>query len=89
MPEKKSVTVPLTARQKEQIKKMTGQTINALKVESAGGATLAKKANMLAGRGLTRKVVARNLSRRIQPRVVGKSLTARALGRSVVAKTII
>ena len=43
MPGKMSVTVPLTARQKAQIKKATGKSINALKVESAGRTTLAKK----------------------------------------------
>jgi len=42
MPQKMSVTVPLTARQKEQIKKATGKTISALKVESAGSVALSR-----------------------------------------------
>ncbi len=33
---KKSVTIPLTAKQKDQIKRATGKTINAVKVARAG-----------------------------------------------------
>lgn len=46
MPEKFTVTVPLTARQKAQIKKATGRTINAVKVEKAGAKTVLKTARM-------------------------------------------
>lgn len=46
MPEKFTVTVPLTARQKAQIKKATGRTINAVKVEKAGAKTVLKSARM-------------------------------------------
>jgi hypothetical protein len=33
---RKSVTIPLTMRQKQQIKKATGKTVSAVKVENAG-----------------------------------------------------
>ncbi len=46
MVEKFSVTVPLTARQKAQIKKATGRTIAAVKVEKAGARTVLKTARM-------------------------------------------
>ena len=46
MPEKFTVTVPLTARQQAQIKKATGRTINAVKVEKAGAKTVLKSARM-------------------------------------------
>ena len=46
MPEKFSVTIPLTARQKAQIKNATGRTINAVKVEQAGATTVLKSARM-------------------------------------------
>jgi hypothetical protein len=43
---KMSVTVPLTARQKEQIKRATGKTIASLRVESAGGASLKPRVSL-------------------------------------------
>ena len=39
---KMSVTVPLTAQQKEKIRRATGKSISALKVEGTGGVTLKK-----------------------------------------------
>ncbi len=46
MPEKFAVTVPMNARQKAQIKKATGRTVNAVKVETTGAKTVLKSARM-------------------------------------------
>jgi hypothetical protein len=58
MAEKTTVTVPLTAKQKEQIKRATGKTISALKVGASGGFAAARKPRMIVGRRvqLARKV---------------------------------
>lgn len=62
MAERKSVTVALTARQKEKIRNATGKSIGALKIQSASGTlkpmltakkplrTFAKKSPMTLGR---------------------------------------
>ncbi|MFQ5876904.1 MAG: hypothetical protein ACE5JH_04310 [Acidobacteriota bacterium] len=58
MAEKRSVTIPLTARQKQQIRSATGKTISALKVQASSGALKP----MLTTRSLRKRTLARKLA---------------------------
>lgn len=76
MAEKRSVTVPLTARQKDQIKRATGKSISALKVAPSGGVMVAGTRAMIVGKSL----VSRKLAR---------AMTARNLARKSLARNIV
>lgn len=76
MAEKVSVRVPLTARQKAQIRNATGKTINAFKVETAGGASPKMRVNLAArmpAKAAARRYTAK-LSTKVAARYTGKSL---------------
>ena len=89
MAEKMSVTIPLSERQKEQIRKATGKSISALKVESTGGVALARRlqskalGKKMSPRALGRKLSARALGRKLSTRALGKRMSPRALGRAI------
>src|SRR5262249_55951743 len=52
MADKMTVTVPLTAKQKEQIRHATGRSISALKVGASGGLTAARATRIVAASGV-------------------------------------
>jgi len=83
---KVSVTVPLTAQQKNKIRRATGKTISALKVESTGGATL--KRALTAGISPTAVRMARPVVARV---VLAKKFRAARpiLAKATLAKSIV
>ncbi len=74
MAQKVSVKVPLTAQQKEKIRRATGRTISTLKVESTGAAMLKRPFR---------------LSRKLATRQMTKKITARVMAKRALAKTIL
>ena len=85
MAEKKSVTVPLTVRQKAQIKRATGKSISALKVGPSGGMVAASRIMKLGTRAAAR--VAPKASPRMagkQAMRVGLKASGRYMGRNIV-----
>lgn len=89
MAEKKSVTVPLTARQKQQIKRATGKTISALKVGPSGGMVAARRFRILETRVVAaRKVAAGRKVMAARKVAAGRKVMAArkvAAGRKVMA----
>ncbi len=87
MAEKMSVTIPLSERQKAQIRKATGKSISALKVESTGGVALARR---LKGRALLgKKFAARAMTRKIAPRAMTRKIAPRAMTRKIAPRAIV
>ncbi len=83
MAEKRSVTVSLTARQKEQIKRATGKSISALKVGPSGGMVAARKIQILSSRKVQvgRAIASRKMA-------VGRAIATRkmAVGRAIATR---
>ncbi len=88
MAEKRSVTVPLTTRQKQQIKRATGKSISALKVEPSGGMIASRRIMKLPTRSLARRVSAKSLARKVSAKSLARRVSAKSLARKVSAKTM-
>jgi hypothetical protein len=85
MAEKTSVTVPLTAKQKDQIKRATGKSISALKVGTSGGLTAARRT---AAFGITKRLVPRAMVAKVAAKTVAKRVAAKTLAKRLATKTL-
>ncbi len=83
MAEKRSVTVALTSRQKDQIKRATGKSISALKVGPSGGMVAARRIQILSSRKVQvgRAIATRKMS-------VGRAIATRkmSVGRAIATR---